>query len=86
MKKLKLYHQIGKDGEDSAAVRDFLVKNDLVELVEMFNIKYEDSRMAVAEVTGGSVEAPVLVTPERVLRGRELILDWLRTNILAQRE
>lgn len=86
MKKLKLYHQIGEGGQDSAAVRAFLVKNDIVDLVEFFNIKYEDSQMAVAEFTGGSVEAPVLVTPERVLRGRELILDWLRTNILAQRE
>ena len=83
--KIKLYHQIGLDGEDSAAVRKFISDNGLKDIIEFFNIKYDESRAAVQALTG-SVEAPVLDVDGKAIRGRELILDWLRTNVLAQRE
>lgn len=84
--KIKLYHQIGLGGEDSAAVRKFISDNGLKDLIEFFNIKYDESRAAVQALTGGAAEAPVLDVDGKAIRGRELILDWLRTNVLAQRE
>ncbi len=83
--KIKLFHQIGLGGEDSAAVRKFISDNGLKDVIEFFNIKYDESRAAAQALTG-SVEAPVLDVDGKAIRGRELILDWLRTNVLAQRE
>jgi hypothetical protein len=82
---LRLFHQIGEGGEDSAAVRQFLVDNKLTEMVEFANVAYDGSKAVLCELIG-HVEAPVLVAHGRPICGRELILDWLRTNVLAQRE
>lgn len=84
--KLKLFHQIGPGGAESAPVRQFIVDNGLEDLVEFLNINYPEHESALREYTGGTLETPVLFTGERAVRGREQILDWLRTNVLAQRE
>ena len=82
---LRLFHQIGSGGEDSAAVRQFLVENGLADLVEFNNVAYEGPQNEVKHLVG-HVEAPVLVANGRVLRGRLAIVDWLKTNILSLRD
>ncbi len=81
--KIKLYHRIGPNGEDSAAVRQFLVEHQLSEFVEFFNVNYPNSLAQLQSLTGTS-EAPVLVVDETPYSGRETILDWLRVNLLRQ--
>ncbi len=83
--RLRLFHKIGDCGEDSAEVRKFLVDNGLTDLIEFSNIEYENPANAVKELVG-AVEAPVLVTDKKVLRGKSAIIDWLKTNILVLRD
>ena len=83
---LVLYHQIGQAGDDSAAVRQFLVESGLTDLVEFKNIHYDGAREELRELLG-QVESPVLVADKkRVLRGRSAIIDWLKTNVLCLRD
>lgn len=90
--KLRLFHKIGEGGEDSAAVRQFVVENQLQDLIEFSNVKYEDEAQALFELAGPSAVAPVLVVDHSkrggpvAIAGKSFIIDWLRTNILCHRD
>lgn len=82
---LKLFHRIGEGGADSAAVRQFLVEHQFNDMIEFFNVANESAQKKLIELVG-QVEAPVLVVNGRPVRGRELIIDWLKTNLLRLRD
>ena len=85
--KLRLFHRVGQNGEESAAVRQFLVENALTDLVEFSNIGYDQSRQDLHACAGANAEAPVLVLGDgRPVQGRAAIIDWLKTNILILRD
>ncbi|MGZ3723666.1 MAG: hypothetical protein ACXVA9_12075 [Bdellovibrionales bacterium] len=84
--KLRLFHKIGDGGQESAAVRQFLVENALEELIEFSNVGYDESRQALFELAGPDAQAPVLIANGRPIRGRSAIIDWLKTNILVLRD
>lgn len=83
---LRLFHKIGEGGEDSAAVRQFLVENALEELVEFSNVTYDQSRQDMFELAGPEAQAPVMLVDGRAIFGRSAIIDWLKTNLLALRD
>jgi hypothetical protein len=84
--KLRLFHKIGPEGEDSASVRQFIVENALEDLVEFSNVGYDESRSALHELAGSGAVAPVLIANGRVVAGKSAIIDWLKTNILCLRD
>jgi hypothetical protein len=79
-----LFHSIGLDSHDSAAVRKFIVDHQLMEKIEFLNINYEGPQERL-RARIGVVEAPVLFIGEQVFRGRSQILDWLNANLLAKK-
>jgi hypothetical protein len=80
--KLRLFHKIGVGGEDSAAVRQFLVDNALTDLIEFSNISYDKARSELFEASGAE-EAPVLLADGKPIRGKSEIISWLKTNVLC---
>lgn len=83
---LRLFHKIGEGGEDSAAVRQFLVENALEELVEFSNVTYDQSRQDMYELAGPDAQPPVMLADRRVIFGKSAIIDWLKTNLLVLRD
>jgi hypothetical protein len=83
--KPRLFHQIGLGGEDSSAVRKFLVDNNLQDQIEFSNVTYEGPQKALIERLG-AVEAPILFVGEQTLRGKEAIISWLRSNLVRPAE
>lgn len=85
IKTLTLFHRIGEGGEDSAAVRQFLVTHQLTHLIEFQNIAYEGAQAKLRELIG-VVEAPVLVVADSAgvdggaIRGRDKIIACLSTH------
>lgn len=84
--KLRLFHKIGPDGADSAAVRQFVVDNGLADAIEFSNIKYDDERQELFELAGPKADAPLLLVDGRPIAGRAAIIDWLKTNLLCLRD
>ncbi len=78
--KPRLFHSIGLESEESAAVRKFIVDNQLQEQIEFSNIAYEGPQRALLEKIG-VIEAPVLFTGEQVVRGRLAIINWLKNLV-----
>jgi hypothetical protein len=83
---LRLFHKIGEGGEDSAAVRQFIVENKLEELVEFSNVAYDESRQDLFERAGPDAVAPLLLANGKPVRGKSAIIDWFKTNILVLRD
>lgn len=83
---LRLFHKIGPDGAESAAVRQFIVDNGLSDLIRFSNVSYEEVRQDLFESAGPDAQAPVLMVEKRALFGKSAIIDWLKTNILCLRD
>lgn len=79
--KPRLFHSIGLESEESAAVRRFVVENNLQEKIEFSNIAYEGPQEALINRIG-TVEAPVLFNGEQTVRGRLAIIEWLREHLV----
>ena len=84
--KLRLFHKIGEQGEDSAGVRRFVVENRLEDLIEFSNVTYDGARQAMHELAGPDAAAPVLLVDGKALHGKPAIIDWLKTNVLCLRD
>lgn len=84
--KLRLFHKIGDQGADSAAVRQFIMESGLKDLIEFSNVGYDDERQAMFELAGPAAFAPVLMVDGRPVCGKSAIIDWLKTNILCLRD
>lgn len=84
--KLRLFHKIGEDGTESAAVRQFITENALEGLIEFSNVAYESERQALFEAAGPKANAPVLLADGKPVAGRSAIIDWLKTRILCHRD
>jgi hypothetical protein len=71
-----LFHKIGAGGEDSAAIRRFIVERELDQEIEFFNVTYPSAAGQLRELTG-TIEVPCLVADKKIIRGKEEILTWL---------
>lgn len=83
---LRLFHKIGEGGEDSAAVRQFIVDNGLKDAIEFSNVTYDESQQDLVKYAGPDAPAPVLLVDGRPILGRIAILDWMKTNLLCLRD
>ncbi len=80
MTEIHLFHAIGAGGEDSAAVRQYIVEHGLKDKIEFHNMLYEGSQKLLMELSGQKA-APCLVAGGIVFLGREKILGWLKENL-----
>lgn len=84
--KLELFHSIGNSKDtESAEVRKFIADNGLKDVVDFRNVSYDEAARDLFEYSAGH-DTPVLVVDGKVLRGRALIIDWLKTNVLSLRD
>lgn len=72
-----LFHKIGEGGEESAAVRSYIVAKGLTDSVEYRNIAYEEALSDLRTATGGREDVPTLIAEGTVLVGKDAILKWL---------
>lgn len=75
-KEIHLFHAIGVGGEDSAAVRAYIVEHDLKEGIEFHNVMYEGSKALLRELSGQD-SAPCLVADGMVVIGKDQIIKSL---------
>lgn len=80
MKDIHLFHSIGIGGEDSAAVRKYIVDHNLKDKIEFHNLMYEGSQKLVKEMSGQD-KAPCLVVGKDIYLGKDDILNWLKKNL-----
>jgi hypothetical protein len=81
MDKPILFHSIGLESHESAAVRAFIVEQGLIEQIEFANIHYEGPRERLVGLLGVA-EAPALLTKDGLIQGRQNIVDWLKLAYL----
>lgn len=79
MEKPVLFHSIGPDSQDSAAVRKFVVDHGLMDKIEFLNIAYQGAQEKL-RARIGIIEAPALAVADQTIRGRTAILAWLKSN------
>lgn len=73
---MHLFHSIGENGAESAAVRKFIVDHNLKDKIEFHNVAYEESQ-AMLKAYSHQTKTPCLVADKKVLVGAKAITEFL---------